>query len=107
MVDWMLVGLCDWQVPALGSAFGGASVVRSMHVRNMPAGSNAVENFDRGFERWFTVGRENEHGQGVDMELLATLGETHLQCPVTQRSVAEQLALYTQAGPQGLIIKGK
>jgi hypothetical protein len=106
LVDWMLAGLCDWQVPALGSAFGGSSVVRSMHDRHLPAGSQAVENFDRGFERWFTVGRENEQGQGVDTELLATLGETHPQCPVTQRSVAEMLALYTQAGPQGLLIKG-
>ena len=107
MVDWFLVGLCDWQIPALGSAFGGASVVRSMHSRSLPAGSNTVENFDRGFERWFTVGRENERGQGVDLGVLSTLGETHDQCPVTQRSVADMLALYTQAGPQGHgIIRG-
>jgi len=106
LVDWFLIGLFDWQTPVLGSAFGGASMVRGFRDRSLPAGSNAVEHFDRGFERWFLVGRENERGNGVGMDILCTLAETHDQCPVTQRSVAEMLELYKQAGPQGLLIQG-
>lgn len=94
LVDWFLISLADEQLPVFGSAFGGSAIVRGKLPRRLPEGSGLRE-LPRGFERWFQAGRENRQGLGVDEGMLALLGETNGQCPITRRSICNAHGLYS------------
>jgi len=97
LVDWYLIGLLDWQLVVLGSAFGGSTNVRRKTSPRQPEGSG-LSAMHRGFERWFEAGRENFLGRGVDVATLETLSSTSHICPVTQFSNTKIFELYEQAG---------
>lgn len=93
IVDWYLIGLMDWQMVVLGSAFGGSTNVRRKVSPQRPEGSD-LDRMHRGFERWFESGRENYLGRGVDLGILSTLSTTSDACPITQYSNAKMFQLY-------------
>jgi hypothetical protein len=96
IVDWYLIGLLDWQLVVLGSAFGGSTNVRRKTSPRQPEGA-ALAHMHRGFERWFEAGRENYLGRGVDTATLETLSATSDICPITKFSSVKLHELYMEA----------
>ena len=98
IVDWYIIGLVDWQLVVLGSAFGGSTNVRRKVSPRQPPGSG-LDAMRRGFERWFEVGRENYAGRGVDVATLELLSTTVDGCPLTQTSNRRMYEQYLAAPP--------
>ena len=101
VVDWYLLGLVDWHLVLLGSAFSAsANVRRSLDLRAPPGGehdSSLAKYSRRGVERFFEAGRENYLGLGVQFNECALLCSSARDCPVTWRSVRRMEGVYEEA----------
>lgn len=97
LLDWYILGLVDWQLPVLGSAFGrSADVRRKTGPRPLPPASTARA-MASGLERWFEAGRENYRGLGVDLSTLQLLLASGPACPVTAAGCERLHDLYAAA----------
>jgi hypothetical protein len=103
IIDHYVMGLLDALLPITRSAYGGAANLRRATEARVPHGNGVyAAAMQPGYERWFSVGRENLHDGGhlrVDAARLAGLLAAPLGggCPVTAASVAHTAEAYAKS----------